>query len=216
MHHYQTRSVGALWLALTSDCLRVGSTVHDGPQELRELLQVAFVVTDPTTTDEADDWFDRTMISSMHDNFHSLTPQFGYKVSYGERIWTPENASPYGYVRDILRRKPEAKSATLTLLLPGDHKLGHVPCITSIDFKIRDGQLHVSYFARSQDLFKKNYADNLAIHEIGQMLAADLGVGPGPLSALIVSGHVYAEDADRIRAVAPLREDADRALGPVG
>jgi hypothetical protein len=52
------------------------------------------------------------MISAMHDNFHTFEPQFGYKVSYGERIFRPDGASHYESVRDLLRKKPEAKSAT--------------------------------------------------------------------------------------------------------
>ncbi len=207
------RTTSEMWLTLTQAALRDGDKVFDDSEELRELLYVAFTVTDPLAGDERDKWMDQDMVSAMHANFHSLEPQFGYKVSYGERLWTPEGASPYDHVRALLTRKPAAKSATISLLRTGDADLGHVPCITSIDFKIRDGLLHVCYFARSQDLFKKNFADNLAIYAIGQKLAADLSVQPGSVSAFIASGHVYASDVARMRAVEPIAQDALTTFG---
>jgi thymidylate synthase len=118
-----------------------------------------------------------------------------------------------GWIRTLLTRKPTAKSATISLLRPGYADLGHVLCITSIDFKIREGRLNVCYFARSQDLLKKNFADNLAIHAIGQKLAADLGIQPGSVSAFIASGHVHASDAARMRAVDPVASPARLAFG---
>lgn len=207
MFTLETDTVSDMWLQVTSECLRRGENIYDDDEELRELLNLAFTVRTPLAAGELDKWMDADMVSAMHANFHSLEPQFGYKVSYGERIWTPAGDSPFERIVALLRKKPQAKSATMSLLQQKDADLGHVPCIVSIDFKIRDDSLHVCYFARSQDLFKKNFADNLAIHAVGQKLAAELGIEPGPVSAFIASGHVYASDAERMRAVGPVAAD---------
>lgn len=212
---HEFSSVGELWVSLTRRCLQEGAHVLDADVKLLEVLNVPVSVSDPLVNhDPAEAYFDPKMVAAMHDNFHTFEPQFGYKVSYGERIFRPEGASPYEAIRDTLRKKPEAKSATISLLRPNDAHLGHVPCITTIDFKIRAGKLNVGYFARSQDVFKKSYADNLAISEIGAQLAGDLAddfeLSPGSITGFIVSAHLYLSDLGKMAEMEPF---ADLAAG---
>jgi thymidylate synthase len=137
----------------------------------------------------------------MDRNFNTLEPQFGYKVSYGERIWGLDDDGPFHDALNVLRRKPEAKSATIPLVRTQDLRGGHVPCIAVVDLKIRGDRLALNYFARSQDVFKKSYADNLALHHVQRKAAELLGVRTGPIAGFIASAHIYHTDLVAIQRV---------------
>lgn len=96
-----------------------------------------------------------------------------------------------------LKKNPESKSATITLMNPDGDK-HHMPCIVALDFKIRNKQLMLTAFFRSQDVGKKIYADIICLGEIEKQIADSVGVAMGPLNILIVSLHVYEADFEKI------------------
>lgn len=190
----EARSVGDAWVAMTRLCLANGQRVLDEDVPIRELEGVTFSITEPKTDDPIIERYgDKSMIKSMKNNFIESEPQFGYAFGYGERIWQGD-PSPLDTVIALLSRKPESKSATLPLLLSGDRASSHLPCIALLDFKIRRGTLNLHYFSRSQDLYKKSYADNIALLNILEHMAQTLAVSPGRVSGYIASGHIYEAD----------------------
>lgn len=191
-----------LWAELTQRCLTEGDSRLDEKTEILELLGVAFHIKFPEGVNEdLKKYCDQQMIGNMIKNFNTLEPQFGYKFSYGERIFGVGSSSPYYNIKSLLERKPESKSATICLIREDDVLRGHVPCIATIDFKIRDGAINLYYFARSQDIFKKSYADNIALTQVQKRLAADLNLQVGFISGVIASAHIYKSDLPKISTV---------------
>ena len=188
-----------LWAELTKHCLAHGIPNVDEQVEILELVGVSFCIEFPDRIDETiKKHCDPLMIESMVKNLNTFEPQFGYKISYGERIFGKPDASAFSNVQSLLMRKPESKSATICLIKEDDVLKGHVPCIAAIDFKIRNDRLNLFYFARSQDVFKKSYADNLALAHLQRRLASELNVKGGSISGFIASAHLYKSDLPKI------------------
>ena len=88
----------------------------------------------------------------------------------------------------MLRAEPWTKRAVLSLCGPPG---GHVPCVNSIQFLVRNAEVRTFYFARGQDAFRKFYADGLCLGLMGQKVAGKLGLRPGTVTGFIASSHVY-------------------------
>ncbi|GLQ49872.1 thymidylate synthase [Dyella flava] len=205
MYQVQTKSIFEAWVQTVKACVLDGQQWHDGEVKIREAGGVAFSISQPRLDDEGIRRHgSEEMIAAMIKNFTTDQPQFGFRFSYGARIFCADEHAGLASLISILRRKPETKSATMSLLRSGDHLGSHVPCITTIDFKLRNGRLDTHYFARSQDAFNKNYADNLAILAIARHAARELDVGIGSLSGYIASAHIYETDADKAQELLDL------------
>ena len=90
-------------------------------------------------------------------------------------------------------KNPESKSATISFMHPGyDDK--HMPCIVSMDFKIRNDKLNGNAFFTSQDACKKFYADIMCMGEILNIVSKQIKVKVGELNILIAYLHIYEND----------------------
>lgn len=213
MHTFISDNAYDLWGTLTTSCLVDGHRILDESEQLVELCGVAVEVTDPSSTKSSfTQYADQDMVEAMSKNFSTLEPQFGYSFAYGARIYGQRGDGPIHRVRDLLVRKPEAKSATMSLL-SSDPSAGHVPCITTLDFKLRDSRLDLYYFARSQDVFKKSYADNLALYEVLVRMADELGTQAGSIYGFIASAHLYLSDLERIESIPEFAAHTQRFHG---
>jgi thymidylate synthase len=126
--------------------------------------------------------------------------KFGW--SYGERLFDYGGVDQVRGVISKLKGKPETKAAVLTLLDPQqDSKSSHVPCITSLDFKVRNKRLVTYAIFRSQDVGKKTYADMIAIGKLQKLISGSVGVQPGRLTLFITSAHIYKADIPAVSSV---------------
>lgn len=125
------------------------------------------------------------------------------QYSYGKRLFDLEGTNQIKWVIEKLKRKPETKSATVSLLIPKhDTKEGaHVPCIVTLDFKKREGALNMVTFIRSQDFSKKTYGDLIALGEIQEKVSRAIGTKVGWHNILISSAHIYSPDLNDIKEV---------------
>ena len=99
--------------------------------------------------------------------------------------------------QEKLVNNPEAKSATIALMNPEEDYEGHMPCIISLDFKIRNEQLDITGFFRSQDIGKKIYADILALNAILTEVSEKIKVKSGDVKIFISSAHIYEQDYNK-------------------
>ena len=195
MKHYSEKTILKMWEKVVTDCISEGFDINDEKEELIEISPISFQITGPSANEQDSPLFNKKMIHDMKNNFFSFEPQFGYKVSYGERIFKQINGiSPIEHIIQTLQKKPEAKSATINMIKITDAADGHVPCLTTIDFKIRNGKIDLHYFARSQDIFKKSFADNISIYLIGLEVGSKLGLEIGKISGYLASAHIYKRD----------------------
>lgn len=142
-----------------------------------------------------------------------------FSHTYMERFW-PNDSEEYSYsagpavsrrpgirfgwgdyddVLQLLTSQPYTRQAYLPIWFPEDTGAHHgerVPCSLGYHFMIRNGELHVTYFIRSCDLFR-HFTDDVYL---ASRLVLDIidrikpGVVPGYLVMHMSSLHVFASE----------------------
>lgn len=198
--HLRGESIGEAWEALLEATYRSDGTVRDDGMELRELVNVTVVVEAPLPPVDADPFVRRNtddeLVQWMHDNFHSTAPIEGWGYSYGRRLYDFDGVDQIEHVKEKLAENPESKSATVSAMYPPEDGR-HVPCICTLDFKVRDGLVLTTFF-RSQDVGTKFGPDLLALEEIFEDVAENLDVPGNRLVVHIASAHIYESDYERV------------------
>ena len=168
----------------------------DGEEHLKELTNVLLISSNPSGSDPVIEKFaDKNMINFMLGNFLDKKPVLDWGYSYGMRLFDYNGADQLQRVIDKLKKNKESKSATVDLMDPlKDGK--HVPCICTIDFKIRDNKIQCSAFFRSQDVGKKIYADIISLGELMKQVSQGAGYAVGTLHIFIASLHIYEKDVN--------------------
>lgn len=200
---FRAESIGGAWEELLQATYESDRTVRDDGMELRELVNVLVRVEAPLPPIEEDPFLgrhgDEEMIQWMHDNFHSMEPIEGWGYSYGSRFYDFDGVDQIEYVKEKLAATPESKSATVSSMKPPEDAK-HVPCICTLDFKVRDGLLLTAFF-RSQDVGKKFAPDLLALYEIFEDVAAHLDVAENALVVHVASAHIYESDYELVEEI---------------
>ncbi|WP_417809104.1 thymidylate synthase [Thioclava sp.] len=127
--------------------------------------------------------------------------------TYGQRIFAMEGIDQFEWMVERLQRKPDTKSATINLLVPGC-TAASLPCLTTLDAKIREGRLDLQFFFRSQNIFGRQYANLAALAQLQHDLAARCDTISGALRGYVASAHIYDFDVNEARKLAagdPLR-----------
>lgn len=197
---FHARSIGNAWKELLDATYGSDRTVRDDGMELRELVNVLVTIEAPLPPIEEDVFLRRNkddeLVRWMHDNFHSKDPIEGWGYSYGSRLYDFDGLDQIEYVKEKLDTKPESKSATISSMYPPEDSK-HVPCICTLDFKIRDGLILTAFF-RSQDVGKKFAPDLLALQEIFEDVAMHLDVAKNEFVVHIASAHIYESDYEQV------------------
>lgn len=138
----------------------------------------------------------------VEDNFGGTKPVLDWGYCYGLRMDSFRNE--VNQIEKIVRKlktNPESKSATISLMDPQLDFDNHMPCIMSLDFKIRKDALSVVGFFRSQDIGKKFYADILSLGSIQKQVAQELSIQRGQIKIFISSAHIYEQDFDKVSSL---------------
>ena len=152
---------------------------------------------------------DPHMIAEMKKVFFS-DGQNSLGHSYAKLLSGPGGRHDLEDVITLLRTEPQTKRALVNFMSqPG----GKVPCISAIQFLVREGALQVMYFARGQDAFKKFYADGLCLVAMAERVASALGRPLGIARGFIGSGHVYHSDMESIEETLAASKDLKEDLG---
>jgi thymidylate synthase len=140
----------------------------------------------------------------MHANFtdHSLVPELGNARSYASRLFDYAGAGrdQVGWVVRSLREDPTSRSATITTFEPLIDT-SYIPCVSLLDFWIRDGALEQVVYAHSIDFGSKGYGNLVELAWLQEYVASELGVPVGRLDFLIKSAHVYDRDREYMKTV---------------
>lgn len=200
MHRIYSKSAGYAWADAIKLVMKNGDYVKDGEVTLKELLDLFVEVEDGQSYDEIlDAHADPGMIDWMvNKNFGGNEPVLNWGYCYGMRFYNFNGIDQIAQIVNKLRSNPEAKSATMTLMKPEDDFYGHMPCIMTLDAKIRNGKLHLTGYFRSQDIGKKFYADILALGSIQKTIANQLGVESGHVKIFISSAHIYETEFEKV------------------
>jgi len=189
------QSLGEGWLAVSRRILEDGDeAVYDG-QTTREVALLTLVVeeTDPDDPIVAE-LGDPEWLRWMHDNFfvQGDVPELGGAASYAVRLfnYAGSGRDQLRWVAERLRADPESRSAAITTFQPLTDTT-YIPCVSMLDFWLRDGAVELVVYAHSLDFGKKAYGNLVELAALQRWVANELDVPTGRLVVHAKSAHVY-------------------------
>lgn len=195
------KSLGECWIACIDHVLRYGSLHKDEDVAIRESLGLSVHVSNPQCQDALIDAVgDRSVIERMLTKFSKGVEMPERPFTYGSRIFDNSGINQFEWIVQRLMNKRETKSATIGLLIPGSEAV-NLPCLTTIDAKIRDDKLDLHFFFRSQNIFGRQYANLLALSKLQKDIADACGIGVGALRGYVSSAHIYEFDLPQARRI---------------
>jgi thymidylate synthase len=178
-----------------------GDIFHDEDVCIREIMGLNVKVTSPKLTDEfVEKHGDPKIILHTLKKFDRGAVMHNRPFTYGQCIYDKRGVDQFRWMVNRLVQKPETKSATICLLTEGISE-ANLPCLTTLDAKIRNGFLNMQFFFRSQNVLGRQYANLLAIANLQHKLCQEVGVEVGFLSGYIASAHIYEYDWDTASAL---------------
>jgi len=189
MHIIKENSLYNLWLKSLKLILESGDIIEDDKENVKEILNL-YIQTENLTLESEDFkiWNNESYIkiSESQDMF-----------DYKKRITNFNNTHQFEIIKNKLKNTRYSKSATTVTIFPEFDK-SKIPCLVSVDFKIRNNQLQTTAFFRSQDVWKKQFNNYKLLvslmDEVSNYTAAPIGT----LSLLITSAHIYGSDINDI------------------
>lgn len=168
----------------------------------------------PTTTEYIEDYFVNYLMDP------TLAENETYK--YASRIHhpMPKGGTQLERVIEMLRKTPLTNQAVVEIGTPQDHDICYgndgkldPPCLRLLDFKaVPKGDslvLTVSCYFRSWDLWA-GFPTNLGgIELLKRLVAAEAGLGNGPMYAYSAGAHIYGyhEEVARLRTLKTVKTD---------
>lgn len=125
---------------------------------------------------------------------------------YGRKIFGgAPGASQWDRVSAELRRDPNSRRALIAIADPRDDLRASskdVPCLTALQFLIRDGLLQAVAFMRSNDLVWGLCYDLYLLTTLQELMASELGVPPGTYTHVATSMHAYEQHWEMLERIA--------------
>ena len=188
-------SLGEGWLQVSRAILEDGAGATWGGAPTRELAHVTLAVAlpdpdDPLIAELGDpDWLDW-----MHRNFFVAeeVPELGRAKSYATRLFDYGEAGrdQIAWVVDRLRADPECRDAAITTFQPLTDT-SYIPCVSLLDFWLREGRVELVVYAHGLDFGKKAYGNLVELAHLQEHVADELGAGVGALVVHVKTAHIY-------------------------
>lgn len=191
---------GLNWLHYCKAVFEQGASFHDESEKIKELLDVFIVFDKFNTEDETfKKYADPKLIELYRRKMVSLEIIPELNTTYGKRLYDQQGFDQVEWLVKRLRHKPETKAATISLLLPNDPG-PRIPCLTTIDVKIRDNKLQLLVFYRSQNA-SRAYGNFIGVHDLHKKIAAETGYPMGQMKFFIASAHIYEKDYEFVKGL---------------
>jgi thymidylate synthase len=200
-----TGTIGSAWLEIARRILAEGVASRYDDLPVLEVPRATITVHHPRTGDEiVREFGDLERIAWMHANFtdHALVRELGDARSYASRLfdYAGTGRDQMEWVIDRLRRDPTSRSATITTFEPL-LDTSYIPCVSLLDFWIRDGALEQVVYAHSIDFGSKGYGNLVELAWLQEHVASELGLPVGRLDFLIKSAHIYDTELEYMNTV---------------
>ncbi len=191
----ESTSLGEAWLLVSTQILQRGKPAVWGGSPTRELALLTLVVDAPDSRDPViaelgdPDWLDW-----MHRNFFvpGEVPELGRARSYASRLFDYGGAGrdQIAWVVERLRADPECRDATITTFEPHTDTT-YIPCISLLDFWLREGAVELVVYAHGLDFGKKAYGNLIELAHLQEHVAGELSAGVGRLVLHVKTVHIY-------------------------
>lgn len=189
-----SNSIGECWINSIQYVVDNGNKHYDEDIKIKEVLGLNVEIKKPCFTDEIVNKFgDKNVIKRTLEKFSKGVIMSDRPFTYGECIYNKNGVNQFEWLVKRLKNKKETKSATICLLTEGVED-SNLPCLTTIDIKIRENKLILQFFFRSQNIFGRQYANLLALAKLQFDLADRLSVEVGVLKGYVSSAHIYEYD----------------------
>jgi thymidylate synthase len=191
----ESPTLGEGWLAVSRAILAEGTLATYDGQATREVALLTLAVAQPSPDDPLIARLgDPQWLGWMHENFfvEKDVPELGDAKSYAVRLfnYAGSGRDQIAWVVERLRADPECRSATITTFQPLTDT-SYVPCVSVLDFWLRDGALELVVYAHSLDFGKKAYGNLVELARLQDQVAGELGVATAALVVHAKSAHVY-------------------------
>jgi thymidylate synthase len=191
----ETQTLGEGWLRVSRAILEDGALASYDGQRTRELALLTLTVAQPAPDDEVIARLgDPQWLQWMHENFFvdKDVAELGNAKSYAARLfnYAGTGRDQIAWVVECLRADPECRSATITTFQPLTDT-SYVPCVSMLDFWLRDGAVELVVYAHSLDFGKKAYGNLVELAHLQDHVAGELGAARGSLVVHCKSAHVY-------------------------
>ncbi len=201
----ETETIGEAWLAVADHILTSGVPEHYDGLPILEVAHATLVVAHPDAEDPLiTEHGDRERLAWMRANFaeHGHVEALGHARSYASRIfdYAAAGRDQLAWVIERLRADPGSRSATITTLEPLSDA-AYIPCVSLLDFWIRDGAVELVAYAHSIDFGAKGYGNLTELALLQQTVGAALERPVAALRFAIKSAHVYDTEWAYMRAV---------------
>jgi thymidylate synthase len=126
--------------------------------------------------------------------------ELGGADSYARRLFNYEGSGrdQLEWVVQRLRDDPECRDAAITTFQPHTDTT-YIPCVSLLDFWLRDGALELVVYAHGLDFGKKAYGNLVELAALQARVAAELGAGSGRLVLHVKTAHVYEPELELMR-----------------
>ena len=174
-----------------------GNEYFDEDIKIKEILGLNIKIKNPTFEDKIiAEYGDEYVINKMLKKFSKGIVMDDRPFTYGECIYNKNCIDQFEWIVNRIKSKKETKSATISLLTAGDES-ANLPCLCTIDIKIRENKLILQFFFRSQNIFGRQYANLLALVKLQNDLAKRCNFQAGSMQGYIASAHIYEYDVDQ-------------------
>ena len=198
-------TIGEAWLGIAGRILTDGVPGRYDDLPVLEVARATIIVDAPRTDDAiVSELGDPARLAWMHANFtdYSLVRELGDARSYASRLFDYGSVGrdQIAWVIERLRADPTSRSATITTFEPLLDTT-YIPCVSLLDFWIRDGALEQVVYAHSIDFGAKGYGNLVELAWLQEHVASALGVATGRLDFIIKSAHVYETEFEYMNTV---------------
>lgn len=196
MYTLEADSLGVAWINAMRLIMSRGEQINDDKRKLKEIRNL-YITIDTVSEDDViiANYADKKRIKLMKEKYATCGLVGDYKIDYGSYIYDNNGINQINWVRDRILRKPETKSATITLHHPGEEMLA---CLSLLDFKLRNNTLYMNVVYRSQNIYFSHPGNLIALRKIQEDLSKELNVSIGNIDLIVMSAHIYSEDYQKV------------------
>jgi thymidylate synthase len=200
----EARTLGEAWLDVAELILARGTPSSFDGVPLLEVDLVTLDVREPDPEDgliaahASPEW-----LAWMAANFTDpgRVAELGQARSYASRLfdYAGTGRDQIAAVIEILRRDPKASYATITTFEPLTD-VTYIPCVSLMDFWLRDGGVELVAYCHSIDFGKKGFGNLVQLARLQRTVATALRASIGPLVLIVKSATIYLGEVDMMRS----------------
>jgi hypothetical protein len=195
-------SVGRAWAKYLDHVIQRGLPLGNEPDPIVEAPAVAVTVEEVSDEDRIIRRYGDAHIRETYERkmfSEEIIEELG--TTYGDRLFNYAGHDQIAAAVERLQTNWWTNKATLTLLDPLERwPERRMPCLTAVDLKIRNSQLLIYAFFRSQNALN-SYGNMYGLRAIQKYCADKLGVATGPITLFVSSPHVYVRDLERAKQI---------------